>query len=318
MYKPPLTKLVVGLVLFFVATACANSTGQNESAPTLGTAAITDLEQSFDTAPDDGGGVGQEEPGGTNQRGGAAEPVTLEEGVEDFESAVFDDPTTVDNPFFPLVPGTRHVYEGTALEDDEVIQRKIIFIVTDLTKEINGVETVVVWERDFDDDALVESEIVFFAQANDGAVWHFGQYYEIWEEGEFVGGRIWLVDLPEGARAGIIMPGDPQPGTASYSQGWAPPPFNWADRATVAEMGAETCTVNDCFNGVLITEESDEKHPGAFQLKFYAPGVGNVQVGWRGPDPEEEELDLVEDVLLNQAELAGGGWVVAGEAAVSS
>jgi hypothetical protein len=40
--------------------------------------------------------------------------------------------------------------------------------------------------------------------------------------------------------------------------------------------------------------------PGAFQLKYYAPGVGNVRVGWGGPNEEEhEELVLTELTLLD-------------------
>ena len=172
----------------------------------------------------------------------------------------------------------------------------VIFTVTDLTKVINGVEAAVVWDRDFNDGVMIESEIVFFAQDRDGTVWHLGQYRETYDEDEFVGGRVWLVDLPEGAKAGIFMHADPQPGTPSYSQGFAPEPFNWTDRAQVSEVGLEDCVEVGCHEEVIVIEEIDEENPGQ-QLKYYAPGVGNTRVGWSGDDPEQEEMELVE---LNQ------------------
>jgi hypothetical protein len=44
----------------------------------------------------------------------------------------------------------------------------------------------------------------------------------------------------------------------------------------------------------VVTEEFEPGVPGSYQLKYYAPGVGNVRVGWRGAKEEEkEELALV-------------------------
>ncbi len=217
-------------------------------------------------------------------------------GLFDLDVSNFEDSTTIDNRYFPIVPGTQFVYEGTAIDDGEEVDRMVIFTVTDLTKMINGVEAAVVWDRDFNDGVMIESEIVFFAQDRDGTVWHLGQYRETYDEDEFVGGRVWLVDLPEGAKAGIFMHADPQPGTPSYSQGFAPEPFNWTDRARISEIGIEDCVELGCHEDVIVIEEIDEENPGQ-QLKYYAPGVGNTRVGWSGDDPEQEEMELIE---LNQ------------------
>ena len=52
-------------------------------------------------------------------------------------------------------------------------------------------------------------------------------------------------------------------------------------------------------------EEFERNKPGAYQLKYYAPGVGDVRVGWRGPAEEEKEgLDLVRNVRLGPEVLA--------------
>jgi hypothetical protein len=55
----------------------------------------------------------------------------------------------------------------------------------------------------------------------------------------------------------------------------------------------------DCYDEVLVIEEFERNKPGAYQLKYYAPGVGDIRVGWRGPEEEEKEgLELVKDVRL--------------------
>lgn len=216
----------------------------------------------------------------------------------------FDSPTVIDNEWWPLTPGMQFVYEGTSIEDDETFDHRIVFTVTDLTKVIGGVNSVVIFDRDFSDDELVETELAFFAQDNEGNVWHLGQYSETWEDGELVGGQAWLVGHLDGARAGIMMPTDPQLGTPDYSQGYAPAPFYWTDRARVYEMGQSTTVPYGTFEDVAVMEEYNEEEPGAFQLKYYARGLGQVRVGWRGDDTQQETLELVEVIQLDAEALA--------------
>jgi hypothetical protein len=100
-----------------------------------------------------------------------------------------------------------------------------------------------------------------------------------------------------------MMAADPQLGDGSYSQGWGPA-VGFTDRWQVDKVDQETCVAVDCYDGVLVTAEYSETEPDAFQLKFYAVGVGNVRIGWTGLDATREELELVEIVQLNSAELA--------------
>ena len=231
---------------------------------------------------------------------------TIEDGgplTEDFDPADFDDTSaTVDNPLFPLVPGAHHVYEGSANDGEERIDRRVVFNVTDLVKTIGGVEAVVIQELDFDGGDLVEAELAFFAQATDGTVWHLGQYPEEYDEGELVATPAWITGV-EDALAGISMYADPQPGGVSYSQGWGPA-VSWTDRAQIAGYEDETCVEAGCYENVLITEEFNTDEPDAWQLKFYASGVGNVKVGWRGDgEIDQETLELVEERKLDASEM---------------
>jgi hypothetical protein len=60
----------------------------------------------------------------------------------------------------------------------------------------------------------------------------------------------------------------------------------------------------ECYENVLVTAEYSEEEPDAFQLKFYAPGIGNVRVGWIGLDATREELELIEIIQLTPEQLA--------------
>ncbi|MGQ0670584.1 MAG: hypothetical protein ACT4PO_13075 [Actinomycetota bacterium] len=228
------------------------------------------------------------------------EPSPAPTKASDFYPALFgEDSANIDNEWWPQRPGTRFVWEGRAFEDGERVDRRVVFTVTDLTKVIAGVLTRVGWDRDFNDGRLGESELIFLAQDRYGNVWHLGQYREVYED-EFVGGRVWVVGDPEGAEAGILMKAEPRLGEPSYSQGFAPPPWDWDDRARVHRIGARTCVPVDCFEDVLVIDEFEPSVPGAHQLKYYARDVGNIRVGWFGRNEEEREvMGLVKFVQLS-------------------
>ena len=67
-------------------------------------------------------------------------------GAKDFDHSNFDDSTTVDNTWFPLEPGAYSVFEGSAIDDGERISRRVVTTVTDLSKEIDGVQSVVIYQ----------------------------------------------------------------------------------------------------------------------------------------------------------------------------
>jgi hypothetical protein len=223
--------------------------------------------------------------------------------AEGLSASSFTDPANVDNRWFPLVPGTQMVWEGHALDDSDKLQRRVVFTVTDLVKEIAGVPSVVIWELDYTDGELEEAELSFFAQDDDGNVWHVGEYPEEYEDGEIVKHPAWIAGA-QGALAGIHMPADPSIVTDSYAQGWGPK-IGWDDRGATYATGERTCTPVDCYDDVLVNKEFSRSEPGAFQLKYYAAGVGNVRVGWGGPNEEEHEvLVLTELSRLDAEELA--------------
>ena len=223
--------------------------------------------------------------------------------TEPFDHANFNASTTIDNLYMPLTPGTQWTWDGSARRDGKRVARRVITVVTDLTKVIDGVTTVVAFDRDITSGVLEEAELAFFAQDDDGIVWYLGEYPEEYEDGKFSEAPFWLAGLEE-AYAGVKMFANPSLGTFSYSQGWGPK-VGWNDRGRVFDVGTETCVPFACYKAVLVIDEFNRDSPDAHQLKYYAPGVGNVRTGWAGAlEDEQETLQLTGLVHLDPAGLA--------------
>jgi hypothetical protein len=222
---------------------------------------------------------------------------------ESFDSTSFSRSVSINNPWMPLKPGIRLVYDGTTIEDDGTpLPHRIEVHVTDLTKVIGGVRAAVTWDLDYSDGELVEAELAFYAQDSSGTVWYLGEYAEEYDAGKFVAAPTWLHGF-EDARAGIMMPAKPQVGT-SYSEGWGPA-VGWTDRGQVDQMGQKTCVRAGCYDDVVVIAETSASEGDAHQLKSYARGVGNVRVGWRGAaEKTKETLELTKVEQLDAKGLA--------------
>lgn len=206
----------------------------------------------------------------------------------------FSAPTRVDNEWHPLVPGTQFVFEGRSNRGLGRLPHRVIFTVTGLTKKIDGVDTVVLFDRDINRNKLLEAEITFFAQDDDGNVWNFGEYPEEYEaDGSFDGAPSTWLSGSRGARAGILMRGDPQPGAPAYMQGVAPK-IGFGDTAKVLRYDKRDCVPVGCYENVLVVDETNPLDPGdGHQLKYYAEGVGNISVAPGKGGKEREILELI-------------------------
>ena len=207
--------------------------------------------------------------------------------ADGYGAARFSNPTIIDNPWQSLQPGMQFTYRGRTIEGTEAVGHRLVSTVTDLTKTIDGVRTVVVWDRDFSAGELVEAEIAFFAQDDAGNVWELGEHPEAYENGKIVESPTWIQGIDR-AQAGISMKAAPRAGTPSYSLGLGPA-VGFTDRARVLKVGDRTCIPSRCFSGVLLVDEFNPDQPGKHQLKYYAPGVGNVRVGWSGANEDSKE-----------------------------
>jgi hypothetical protein len=208
---------------------------------------------------------------------------TIEESDSVIDPADFTDP--VDNPYFPLEAGTTFVLEGQS--DGEDIRVEIY--VTDQTKEIMGVTTMVIRDREWEDGELVEDTYDWFANDNDGNVWYFGEDSKEYDDGELVGtSGSWEAGV-DGAEPGILMEADPQVGDVyqqEYYEGEA------EDMAEVLSLEASVSVEYGSFDNCLQTKEWTPLEPGVEEHKYYASGVGILKeeavVGG------DEVLELVE------------------------
>jgi hypothetical protein len=229
----------------------------------------------------------------------AAAPPTLPCALpRSFHARDFDDSTHINNRFLPLRPGMQFTLVGEASAGHGQQPHTVILTVTDLVKVIDGVRTVVLWDRDFQDGQLTEAELAFHAQDNVGNVWGLGEYPEEYDNGRFSGAPNVWINGQANAQGGIAMLGRPRLGTPIYLQGVAPT-IDFLDCARVFQRGQRVCVQAGCFDHVLVTDETSPLAGPAHQHKFYAPGVGNVKITAIN-DPEGETLNLRSVVRLDR------------------
>jgi hypothetical protein len=203
----------------------------------------------------------------------------------------FSHPRRVDNLFYPLLPGTKFILRGSVRDHGRRIRHREVLIVSDVVKQIHGVRTVVIWDRDYYRGSLGEGELTFQAQSNRGAVWNFGEYPEEFSHGRVTGAPdTWIAGIKR-SRRGVLMPGHPERVKRTYRQGWAPS-IGFADVAKLRATNQRVCVPAGCYRHVLVTEEGDPTDRSSHQFKYYAPGVGPIQVGFSGGG-DEEKLALV-------------------------
>jgi len=235
----------------------------------------------------------------------AQDAQTEESQWEEFDPKDFDDNSiNITNDWMPLKPGMRYVYAGTSLDDDDNrIPHRVLIHVTDLVKVIEGIKCVVTWDLDYESGELVEAELAFFAQDKEGNVWRMGEYPEEYdEEGKIDATPCWISGI-RNAIAGISMQANPWIDSPSYSQGWAPA-VDFTDRGKVDQMGLKICVPMGCYDNVMVISETSLEEEGIFQLKYWAQGVGNIQVGYKGDDPSAELLELVDVLKLGSEGIA--------------
>ncbi|MGH9283973.1 MAG: hypothetical protein ACRD0S_13680, partial [Acidimicrobiales bacterium] len=194
--------------------------------------------------------------------------------------------TQVDNPFFPLPPGARWVYEGRG---EEGVKRVVIEVQRD-THDVMGVETVVVRDTVTVDGALFEDTYDWYAQDRAGNVWYFGEAVR-YEDGRPVADEgSWTAGV-DGARPGILMKAAPAVGDR-YDQEY----FDGKSMAAaeVVSLDATLEVPYGTFDELLQTRDTTPTEPGIHEHKYYARGLGllaEVKVG------ENETVELVEATL---------------------
>lgn len=177
--------------------------------------------------------------------------------------------TTIDNPYFPLTPGTTFISVGQTVAGVE----SNLFAVTHNTRVIQGVTCVEVRDSVFTDGVLTEDTVDWFAQDKDGNVWYFGENTH-----ELVDGLISTIDGTfiagvNGDKPGIIMKAHPAIGDF-YRQEFSLD--NAEDFAETISLTEAVTVPAGSFSNCLKSQETTPLETDLLEHKFFAPGVGNV------------------------------------------
>jgi len=178
--------------------------------------------------------------------------------------------TTIDNPFFPLIPGTKFTFEG---ETDEGFER-IEVLVTQETREVMGVSTVVVRDTVWIDGAQAEDTYDWYAQDLDGNVWYFGEQVKDYANGQVVSSAgSWEAGV-DGALPGVVMWAEPLVGKEYQQEYYA---GEAEDMGKVIAVGQSITVPFGSFSDCIVTEDWTPLEPGYMEQKTYCSGVGTVK-----------------------------------------
>jgi hypothetical protein len=213
----------------------------------------------------------------------------------------FTNPLNITNTYQPFQPGGVKVFQGADGRAKTVGLHLYLTETRTFNWNSTTVECRVLREIAFENGRLLEISDNYFAQADDGTLYYFGEVVENYENGVVVNNDgSWLVggttlpsDPPTTGNAPnptVFMPANPQVGDL----------FKPEDLFPVVDETAEVVSVNvkvkvpaGRFQGAIKIEETSRLEPGK-TTKWYAPGVGVVMEKARG-----QNLALISSTLVS-------------------
>ena len=195
---------------------------------------------------------------------GSEESSSLPQGDETVKLDPDDFSTEIDNPYWPMLPGSRWVYrEGKA---------RVEVTVTGTTKKIIGIEARVVRDVLTEDGEVREDTFDWYAQDESGNIWYLGESTKEFENGKVSTEGSWQAGV-DGAQPGVLLPGKPKAGLSyrqEYYKGEA------EDAADVLSVDAQARVPVGSFQQLLQTKEYTPLEPNVVEHKFYAKRVGPI------------------------------------------
>lgn len=213
-----------------------------------------------------------------------------------FDHANFGDPAAGANHYLPVKPGEQWVRLGNTEVGGRKVPHEVTTTVTDVYRRIGGVRTVAMFDYERDSGQISQESIDWVAEDKNGNLWIVGGYTEEFEGGQYVSAvDAWLSGV-NGAKAGIVVQGDPATGTPPYAV--AKPGVDEGDIAQVVDVGVRHCVPFKCFGDTLVVREGKASAPDN-ELKYYARGVGQTD---NVPHSDSVHKDV--EQLVNQTQLS--------------
>ena len=176
----------------------------------------------------------------------------------------------IDNPYFPLTPGTTLLYDGTK-DTSKLISQTIV---TKKTRKIMGVTCIEVDTSLTVDDKVTQKTIDWYAQDKSGSVWTFGESVSAYSTaGKVTSTKGSWVAGSNGALPGIIMQAVPSTDLTyrqDYNKG------HNEDMAQVLSLNESVTGTSASYTNVLEIKEWSPLQPTIVYNKWYAKGVGLI------------------------------------------
>ncbi|MEJ7728574.1 MAG: hypothetical protein WKG00_05115 [Polyangiaceae bacterium] len=174
--------------------------------------------------------------------------------------------STIDNPFYPLPPGTTYTFnEGTDV---------VTVLVTDETKVIMGVTCVVVRDTHADENGdVIEDTFDWYAQDKEGNVWYFGEDTKEYDGGQVVSTAGSWEGGVDGAKPGIVMKAAPAVGDVYRQEYYA---CEAEDYAEVLDIDDTATVPLGSYTGCIRTHDYTPLDMDVNEEKTYCAGVGLV------------------------------------------
>jgi hypothetical protein len=213
----------------------------------------------------------------------------------------FSNPLDIDNPYHPFQPGGVKVFQGSEGRTSLVGIHQYPTETRSFSWNGTTVNTRILREISFEDGQLVEISDNYFAQANDGTVYYFGEVVDNYENGVVINNDgSWLVggptlpsDPPTTANAAdptVFMPANPEVGDLFKPED-LPPVVD--ETAEVVRVGVKVKVPADSYEDAIAIEETSSLEPGT-TTKWYAPGVGVVR-----EKAKRQQLNLISSTLVS-------------------
>ena len=196
--------------------------------------------------------------------------------------------SVVDNPFFPMLPGTSWRYEETMPGGE--VQTDTVEVL-DERRDVMGVETIVVHDVVKNEDGeVVEDTFDWFAQDADGNVWYFGEDTTSFDDRAPSKEGSWEAGV-DGALPGIVMPANPTVSNTGYRQEYLAGEAEDMGQV-IADSGSVTVPYGS-FDDVIRTRDWTPLEPDIVEEKTYARSVGVVHEETVSSPEGHEEVVLV-------------------------
>lgn len=199
-----------------------------------------------------------------------------------FNAGNFSPGRAIDNPYWPLVPGTDLVFTNASRDGCEVELFQVTNnIKSDFPAPYDSIVATEIFDRSWLSPGcdghyvLAETTRDWYAQDKRGNVWYFGENTTAYDADTCPStAGSWTAGV-DGARPGIIMLARPKPGD-TYRQEFSA--GNAEDFAKVLRLNASIEGRFGAFSDCLVTKEWSPLSPGAVEQKFYCPAGGGLML----------------------------------------